>query len=251
MRRALFVALIMACLAAVTVPGQAQYKWESAEGGVVYSDLPPPSDARLVQRHGRVVPANVGDTDADLPYEVKSAKAKHPRDAGSTAPDCSPCRSARELLAERGIPFSEKTIRSSADVDASGIGFADAVLPGLGVGRERTGGFESAGWNALLDAAGSRSEPSCRRSIGRPMRSRCRRAPRKSKSSSAIPAAATPRPRPKSGPSTRRRRSSATAGRCRKPPPPSDAPISPRSGSETPRRRGDAVEPARRNVAGR
>ena len=60
-----------------------------------------------------------------------------------------------QLLNERGIPFAERTLANADDLEAyKALGFADSSLPGLGVGSERSTGFEANAWNRLLDAAG-------------------------------------------------------------------------------------------------
>lgn len=155
MARALIAAMSLAWLAVVATPGHAQYKWQASDGGVVYSDLPPPADARaIIDRTGRPVATADNDPDAALPFALKAAKSKFPVTL-YTAPDCAPCKSGRDLLSERGIPFAEKSIATSADLDAlKALGFSDGVLPALGVGRDRSTGFESGAWNTLLDAAG-------------------------------------------------------------------------------------------------
>jgi glutaredoxin len=151
MRRALIGAMAMAALVLPTV-SHAQYKWQATDGGIVYSDLPPPADVRLIaNRQGR--PAT-STPETHLPFPLKAAMSAHPVTL-YTAPDCPPCQSARDLLAGRGVPFSEKTVSTTADLDAyKSLGFADASFPGVTVGRDRSTGFESGAWNRLLDAAG-------------------------------------------------------------------------------------------------
>ncbi len=156
MRRSRIAAVVnLAWLALLAAPGHAQYKWQESNGGIVYSDLPPPMDARVMaDRTGRRAAAADDSAEVALPFPLKSAKDKFPVTL-YTAPDCAPCQSARDFLSQRGVPFAEKRIGSSADVDAyKSMGFVDAGLPALNVGRERSSGFEAGAWNALLDAAG-------------------------------------------------------------------------------------------------
>ncbi|MET0509943.1 MAG: glutaredoxin family protein [Burkholderiaceae bacterium] len=152
MRRALIGAMAMAALAVSATASHAQYKWQATDGGIVYSDLPPPPDVRLIaNRQGR--PAT-STAEANLPFALKAAMSAHPVTL-YTAPDCPPCKSGRDLLAGRGVPFSEKTVATSADLEAyKSLGFADASFPGVVVGHDRSTGFEPGTWNRLLDAAG-------------------------------------------------------------------------------------------------
>ena len=152
MRRSLLRAATAATLSILAGTAMAQYKWQGSDGGIVYSDLPPPPGVRLItDKNGqppREAPA------ATLPYALKSVSDKYPVVLYSI-PDCPPCTSARQLLGERGVPFSERSVISTADVDAfKALGFDQTSMPGLSVGNDRTTGFESGAWNRMLDAAG-------------------------------------------------------------------------------------------------
>lgn len=152
MRRSLFRAATVAAMTIMATSALAQYKWQGEDGGIVYSDLPPPPGVRLItEKNGQPVRDSSGPI---LPYAIKSVSDKYPVTLYTTA-DCQPCNLARQMLNERGIPFAERTIASAADVDAyKALGFPDANLPGLGVGSERATGFETHAWNRLLDTAG-------------------------------------------------------------------------------------------------
>lgn len=152
MRRSLLQVATAATLSVLAGAAMAQYKWQGADGGIVYSDLPPPPGVRLItDRNGQPPREAAGPT---LPYALKSVADKYPVILYSV-PDCQPCTSARQLLNERGVPFSERSLVSAADVDAfRALGFPEASLPGFSVGNDRTTGFESATWVRMLDAAG-------------------------------------------------------------------------------------------------
>lgn len=57
------------------------------------------------------------------------------------------------MLKTRGIPFSEKTVSSNADIERLRQAGSD-TLPLLTVGRSKQKGFEQGAWNAALTAAG-------------------------------------------------------------------------------------------------
>ncbi len=71
-----------------------------------------------------------------------------------TGNDCQPCNSARNLLINRGVPFTERTITSNEDIDAlkqlSGV----ASLPFGTIGGQQLKGFSDSEWSQYLDAAG-------------------------------------------------------------------------------------------------
>jgi len=143
--------------AALAVPAaHAQYKWIGADGRVNYGDRPPPVDNRRMVRapagaHSSETPA-AGDH--RLPYALRSATVKYPV-VLYTAPDCEPCELGREHLSQRGVPYTEKHVKSAADVRAfNALRFgASPQFPVLTVGSDRMVGFEAARWNGMLDAA--------------------------------------------------------------------------------------------------
>lgn len=149
----------------------AQYKWQTPDGGIVYSDLPPPPGVKLItDRQGR---APAAENEVQLPFALKTAASKYPV-VLYTAPDCPPCKMARDALLERGVPFSEKTVSTTADFDAfKRVGFADTSFPAVSVGNEKTSGFEAGALARLLDSAGypkgSMLPPQYKRAEAQPM----------------------------------------------------------------------------------
>ena len=163
MKRVLLNSLILVALGALMAPAVAQYKWRSADGITVYSDVPPPGGARQMNERTSDEPllsasasdATTQSTPAvELPYELKTASGKHPVIL-YTAPECAPCALARQHLGARGVPFSEKSISTSSDFEAFKTrGFSENSFPAMTVGREKTVGFEAGAYDRLLNAAG-------------------------------------------------------------------------------------------------
>ncbi len=143
--------IVLIGLAAFGFSAAAQYKWTGPDGKVVYSDSPPPPGVTAAQIAGP--PLARTDSRSNLAGLAPIA-AKYPVVLYTTS-DCSPCQQARSYLNARGIPFTEKTVKSAADADAfRAAGFSEVRFPTLSVGRERNTGFESSQWESLLDAAG-------------------------------------------------------------------------------------------------
>lgn len=152
MRRTLFRTAAAAALSVVATVAMAQYKWQSPDGGIVYSDLPPPPGVKLMA-DGRGHPVTESGEPA-LPFALKHASDRYPVTLYSVA-DCEPCDAGRRLLSERGIPFNERSLSSTSDIDAyKALGFPESSLPGVTVGSDRSTGFEATTWHRLLDAAG-------------------------------------------------------------------------------------------------
>jgi glutaredoxin len=161
MKRVLVNSLVLVAWGILAAPAAAQYKWLTPEGTTVYSDVPPPSGARLMNDWSNdpvqkpvAATAAASTANPDLPYELKAVAGKFPVML-YTAPDCAPCSAARQHLSARGVPFGERTITTTADFEAFKTrGFSDNSFPALTVGREKTIGFEAGAYDRLLTAAG-------------------------------------------------------------------------------------------------
>ena len=124
------------------------FKWIGPDGKTNYSDTPPPPTA--VRTEKKSFAGNVVDSE-ELPFALAGVVKSQPVTL-YTGAKCPPCDDARALLKTRGIPFSEKTISSNADVALMGGGSVD--LPQMTVGTNKQRGFEASAWNASLTAAG-------------------------------------------------------------------------------------------------
>jgi glutaredoxin len=159
---------LLSLLAAFAVPAAAQFKWIGPNGAVTYSDLPPTDGSKAVSM--QAVRTSTPET---VPAALRQAASKYPTVLYTTT-ECGPCQQARAHLERRGIPFAERTVRTSADADAfKRVGFAENTFPAVTVGRERSIGFEAGEWDRMLDLAGypktSMLPPSYRQSPAQPL----------------------------------------------------------------------------------
>lgn len=138
------LALLIACGSATAQV----FKWVGPDGKTNYSDVPPAPSALKAQKKAFV--GNVVDA-GDLPFSLAQVARTLPVTLYTSA-KCLPCDEGRKLLGNRGIPFTEKTIASNADIATLGPGTID--LPQLAIGSNKLRGFESGAWNAGLTAAG-------------------------------------------------------------------------------------------------
>ena len=136
--------LLLACAGA-----HAQtYRWTDPAGRTVISDAPPPSTAKNLSAS---TPAEPG---AGMSYATRRAMENFPVTL-YTAPNCqSECSQARDLLKQRGVPHTEKSLQSEADVAELKALSGDASVPVLKVGRQHFRGYAAAPWHDLLDLAG-------------------------------------------------------------------------------------------------
>jgi glutaredoxin len=126
------------------------YRWVDKSGKVHFSDTPPAEDAKNVSQKkfgGGYV------QESALPYATQVAMKRSPV-VLYTGPKCgTPCERGRDLLAARGIPFSER--------DAFGKEGAEAMQkmgarepPVVTIGERNLRGYDDDAWHAALDGAG-------------------------------------------------------------------------------------------------
>lgn len=147
-------------LAIVGTDASAQmYTWKDAKGVTHFSDQPPPD--RVDNKTGNKADSKAGAVVArtaprasqpSLPYVLAEAAKRNPVVLYTTA-SCSACDQGRALLQQRGVPFSEKTVTSSADQQQLKDAGSDLRLPLLVVGSSKQIGFETVGWQEALTAA--------------------------------------------------------------------------------------------------
>ncbi len=147
-----FVVLGVALLTASIAGAQTTYRWvDKATKQTVYSDQPPPPGTQGVVKIGGDDRGN----EQPLPYATRQAAEKFPVTL-YTAADClESCNQSRELLNSRGIPFTEKMLKTDQETVELGKKLGgEAFIPSLFVGQQSFKGFESSAWNNLLDLAG-------------------------------------------------------------------------------------------------
>ena len=128
------------------------YRWTDKDGKIHFSDTPPPEEAKSVSQK-RMGGGYVDQS--QLPYATQVAMKRNPVTlyVGTQCGD--PCTSGRDLLAGRGVPFTEHNAETSAsDNEALRKASGGLEVPFLLVGENKVKGFEEGTWNAALDAAG-------------------------------------------------------------------------------------------------
>ncbi|MFY9477145.1 MAG: glutaredoxin family protein [Aquabacterium sp.] len=139
--------LLMLALVAAT-PAWALYKVVGPDGKVTYTDRPPvDKPAQALRTNGSV------SSNASLPFELRQVASKYPVTL-YTSKDCTPCDSGRQSLRQRGIPFTEKSVATSADVQALQRLENTQQVPVLRIGAQQVKGYSEAEWQSYLDAAG-------------------------------------------------------------------------------------------------
>ncbi len=137
-------------LTAALVAHAQQYRWTDEKGRIQYTDTPPPASAKGVQRKN--LDSKAADAGAE-PYALQVARKKSPVTL-YTSPDCTiGCGEARSLLNQRGIPFNEVSIGTTAQVEDLKRISGATIVPVMTVGSAMQKGFDEAGYHLALDIA--------------------------------------------------------------------------------------------------
>ena len=145
-------------LAAACTLAQAQqvYRIVGPDGKVSFSDQPPAAAAKSnaasnASTGGATSSADTGS--ARLPFELGKVARQFPVVLYS-GKDCAPCNSGRNLLVNRGIPFTERTVENNESIDALRQLSGQGSLPLLTIGTQQLKGFSDTSWTQYLSAAG-------------------------------------------------------------------------------------------------
>jgi hypothetical protein len=132
---------------------QTTYRWvDQASGQTVYSDQPPPPGTPWRRQGRQRSPRSrtAGSVCHAAGGREVSGHAVHRGQLHRRL------HQARDLLNQRGVPFTEKMLNTEEDQAefAKQMGSKDAMVPSLTVGQQKFRGLESGAWNNLLDLAG-------------------------------------------------------------------------------------------------
>jgi hypothetical protein len=159
-RTAALLLLLLAPPALAQAPDQdVTYRWKDKDGQTHYSDQLPPPDARNIQEK-RIGSASFIDTSAPT-YAMRKAAKDFPVTIFSGAECGAECKTGREFLGRRGVPFTEVMVNGPQEVAAfrNLFGAGDVLVPSITVGNQKQKGFEETAWTRLLDDAGYPKTP--------------------------------------------------------------------------------------------
>ncbi len=151
---------LLALFAAVAATAQTQqvYRYVDPEGRVVYSDKPPPPNARDAQ--AKRIGQNTIET-SDLSYSEVMAQERFPVTLYTFG--CGTvCDTASALLNKRGVPHTVVDVGQSDGADKLKRLTGGLDAPALQVGDQYSTGFNESRWQNLLDDAGYPKTPAPR-----------------------------------------------------------------------------------------
>jgi hypothetical protein len=147
--------LALAVAMAATAQTQQVYRYVDPEGRVVYSDKPPPPNAREAQ--AKRVGQNMIET-SELSYSEVMAQERFPVTLYTFG--CGTvCDTASALLNKRGVPHTVVDVGQSAGADKLKRLTGGLDAPALQVGDQYATGYNEARWQNLLNDAGYPKTP--------------------------------------------------------------------------------------------
>jgi glutaredoxin len=160
-----------ACAYAQTAP---VYRYTDPDGRVIYTDRPPPADAKNLQTKrvgGNFIEAS------EPSYQAQLAAERFPVTLFTF--DCGDvCRNAEGLLNKRGVPFTTVNVQEPQGANKLQAVTGDLQAPVLAVGDKLIGkGYNESRWQALLDEAGYPKTPPPRNTATSRVRSETAAAP--------------------------------------------------------------------------
>ena len=166
------VASVLLCLSASAVLAQPVYRIVGPDGKVTFSDRAPSASTAASASVAGAGGSASNAAGAGLPFALQQVASRFPVTLYSGS-DCAPCDSLRQLLVQRGVPFTERTVSSNADIAALQRLSGKAALPFGTIGSQQLEGFSNTEWTQFLDAAGYPKQsilpPSYRRPAATPL----------------------------------------------------------------------------------
>ena len=168
----------------------ALFKVIGPDGKVTYTDRPPsPSE-------GRVMPVNRETgraSDPALPFALRQVATRFPVTLYTASTCGDACALGRNLLNQRGVPFTERTADTEEEREAWPRLVGGSEAPVLKVGEQTLRGFAPGAWGETLDTAGypkqSQLPPSYQPIAPVPLMERKAAAPKAAPQTPAAPAA--------------------------------------------------------------
>lgn len=155
---------LLVALAAAASQAQPLYRIVGPDGRVTYTDRPPsaaPGTPVNPPRPPRAAASAAPGADTGLdagaaaswPAALRTAATRFPV-TFYAAEGCPPCDEARRMLQRRGVPYTEKRVRTEDDARRLEQLTGGRLVPAATIGRQALSGFQEQDWQGWLDSAG-------------------------------------------------------------------------------------------------
>jgi glutaredoxin len=153
------IATLLAAAAVQAQDSKQVYRYVDADGRVVYSDKPPPANAKSAQT--KSISSNYIETN-DISLAEQQATERFPVTLYTFA--CGElCDNATGLLNRRGVPFTTVDVQTPDGAKKLQAVAGEMTAPVLAVGDKLVyKGYNETRWQAMLDDAGYPKTPSPR-----------------------------------------------------------------------------------------
>lgn len=149
------IILLCGFMVAIPVSAGEYFRWIDANDKVHYGEKPP-ADAKHVDAIKFPVIESQGEY---IPYETRRAQQNFPVTL-YVAENCTDyCDMARSLLHKRGIPFSEKVLKTQDEFNSFKALSGNDSVPTLLIGKTYLKGYLAEQWHSELDLAGYPKTP--------------------------------------------------------------------------------------------
>lgn len=151
MRTTLLFSSVATALLLAAPAAHALFKVIGPDGRVTYTDRPPlASEGRVMQVNRETGSAS----DPLLPAALRQVATRFPVTL-YTASNCGePCALGRNLLARRGVPYTERTAETDEEREAWVRLVGGLEAPTLRIGQQSLRGYSPVAWDETLDVAG-------------------------------------------------------------------------------------------------
>jgi len=151
MRTTALIHTLAAGLLCAAPAAHALFKVVGPDGKVTYTDRVPSAS------EGRVMPVNSETgraADPSLPYALRQVAARFPVTLYTAASCGDACALGRNLLAKRGVPYTERVAETNEDREAWVRLIGGTEAPALKVGEQILRGYTQVTWEETLSVAG-------------------------------------------------------------------------------------------------
>jgi glutaredoxin len=145
-----YFALLVLLLLAQGVQAEEYYRSLDSTGKIHYGDEPLTDAADI----NKIKPLSEPDRGDTTPYEIRRAQEKFPVTLYVGDGCGKACTMAQDYLNKRGIPYTEKKLVTTDEVEAFKKASGGDQIPVMNIGKSWLKGFLESSWGAELDAAG-------------------------------------------------------------------------------------------------
>lgn len=146
-------AATLLALAPAWLGAQTIYRIVGPDGSVSFTDRAPTGSGQATQLGPGGRAASGGNGAGELSFELRQLMSRYPVTL-YTGDNCEPCAAGRSMLNSRGVPYTERTVKTNEDINELQRLTGNITVPVLSIGGQQLKGYSSGEWQQYLNAAG-------------------------------------------------------------------------------------------------